>query len=59
MPAAKKTPIKVTLKFDKSTKGTHVFKDDAENAIIPALYIRKHGFPNGNPESITVTVEGA
>lgn len=59
MATAKKSQIKVTLQFEKSTKGTHVFKDESDNAMIPALYIRKHAFPNGEPSSITVTVDSA
>jgi hypothetical protein len=50
-------PIKVEMKFDRSTKGTHVFTAEDDNAPIPTLYVRKSGFENGAPEGVTVTVE--
>jgi len=59
--AAKKTSaktIKVPMTFERSTKGTHVFTAEDENAPIPTLYVRKSGFDNGTPpESVTVTIE--
>lgn len=55
----KKTPkqIKVEMKFDRSTKGTHVFTAEDEAAAIPTLYVRKSGFENGAPDGVVVTVE--
>lgn len=48
--------VTVPMKLERETKGTYVFKTDAEDAAITQLYIRKAGFPDGAPESITVTV---
>ena len=55
---APKQTLSLELKFDRSTKGTHVFTSEEENAPIPTLYIRKSGFENGTvPETVTVTIE--
>lgn len=63
MPTAKKkTPatalsLEVTLLHTKSTKGTHVFTDDSEDAPIPSLYIRKSAFPGDDPpRAIVLTI---
>ncbi len=45
------------LKFKKSTKGTHVYEDDSEDAAIPTVYIKRHALPDKPPEKITVTIE--
>jgi len=50
---------KTTLKLDRDTKGTFVFKNDAEDAPIPSLYIKKHAFPGDAPKSITVEFKAA
>jgi hypothetical protein len=50
------TATKVTLTFSKETKNTFVFVDQEDGAVIPSLYVRKEAFPNGAPDSITVTV---
>ncbi len=50
--------MKVTMKFDRETKGTNVYKDDAENAVIPTLYIKKSAFGDKKPpKSITVDIK--
>lgn len=49
--------MKTTLKFDRETKNTHVFKNEAEDAPIPSLYIKKSAFKDGPPESITVEIK--
>lgn len=50
--------MKTTLKFDRETKGTNVFKDDAENAVIPTLYIKKSAFGDKEvPKTITVEIK--
>lgn len=54
-----KTPIKVPMNFDRSTKGTHVFTAESDTAPIPTLYVRKSGFEGDPPESINVTIESA
>jgi hypothetical protein len=48
------TKIDMTLK--KSTKGTYVYEDKSENAVIPSVYIRKHGLPNPPPNEIIITI---
>ncbi len=47
----------LTLKFVKSTKGTHVYGDDSDDAIIPSVYIKRAGLPNTPPASITLVVK--
>lgn len=49
--------IKTVLTFDRSTKGTHVFKDDADNAPIKSVYIQRTGIEGNPPAKITITVE--
>ena len=56
--------MKVTMRFKKSTKNTHVFEEvladgrpaDANMASIPSLYIRKSALPELTKD-IIVTVE--
>lgn len=48
----------VTMQYSKSTKNTHVYKDDSDGAPIPTLYI-KHAAVDGKPAFITVTIEQA
>ena len=45
------------LKFKKSTPGTHVYEDKADDAAIPSVYIKKHALPTKPPETVTVTIE--
>ncbi len=49
--------VTMTLKFKKSTKGTHVYSDDSDNAVVSSIYIRKHIFNNRIPDEIILTVE--
>lgn len=35
------TEVVVSLKYRKSTKGTHVYESKEENAPIPSLYLKK------------------
>lgn len=56
---AKGPLVSVTLKKSRETKGTHVFKDESDNAIIPSLYIRKDGIKGDAPDAVKVTVEAA
>lgn len=49
--------IKTTLKLERETKGTFVFKNDEDNAPIPSLYIRKSAFKGKEaPESIKIDI---
>ena len=47
----------IELKLVKSTKGTHVYGDDSEDAMIPSVYVKKHSLPSNPPEKLKVTVE--
>ena len=47
----------ITLKFSKSTKNTHVYTDDSDDAIVPSVYIKKHGLPSTPPQKIKLTIE--
>ena len=49
--------MKTTLKFDRDTKNTNVYKNDADDAPIPSLYISKKAFKKGDaPKLITVEI---
>lgn len=45
------------LKFKKSTKGTHVYEDEHDDAAIPTVYIKRHALPTKPPETVKVTIE--
>lgn len=52
--------MKVTLKFDRETKNTFVFKDETLGSLIPTLYVGKSGFDNEKaPASIEVTIKSS
>ena len=53
------TGFKTTLKQERDTKNTFVFKNPDDGAPIPSLYIAKTAFAGDAPKSITVTVEEA
>lgn len=55
----KKTGFKTTLNQERDTKNTFVFKNHADDAPIPSLYIAKSAFDGDAPKSITITVEAA
>jgi len=46
----------VNMTFKKSTKGTHVYDDDADDPAIPVLYIRRTALGDEPPKAITVVV---
>lgn len=48
-----------TMTLGRDTKGTFVYKNDAEDTPIPSLYIKKSAFKGEAPQSITITVAGA
>lgn len=49
--------MKTTLRFDRETKNTNVFKNDEEGALIPSLYINKSAFGKKDaPKTITVEI---
>jgi len=43
--------IEVKLQLSKSTKGTHVYKDDSPSAPIPTLYIKREAI-EGLPATV-------
>lgn len=50
--------MKTTLKLDRDTKGTNVYKNDADDAPIPSLYIKKAAFGKKEaPKTITVEIK--
>ncbi len=49
-------PVELELVLMKSTKGTHVYGDDREGAIIPSVYIKKQGLPTPPPQKLKVTI---
>ncbi len=49
--------MKTTLKHDRETKGTHVYKNDADDAPIPSLYIKKSAFKGEPPPSLTIDIK--
>jgi len=48
---------KINLKYTKSTKNTHVYANEEQDAIIPTIYIKKHGLPNTPPQEIIITID--
>lgn len=46
----------VNMTFHKSTKGTHVYNDDADEPMIPTLYIRRSALGDEPAKAITVLV---
>ena len=51
------TRVVTLLTFSRSTKRTHLYKNDAEGAPIAALYINQKAFEGQAPTVITVTIE--
>lgn len=50
--------MKTTLTHDRETKGTHVYKNDKDDAPIPSLYIKKAAFGKKDaPTKITVEIK--
>lgn len=50
--------MKTTLKLDRETKGTQVYKNDDEGAPIPSVYIKKSAFKTDEaPKSITIEIK--
>lgn len=46
----------VELTFVKSTKGTHVYGSDLEDAATPSVYIKRSALPEKPPTQITLTL---
>jgi len=48
--------MKVKMTFERSTKNTHVYKDDTEGTPVKCLYIERKDMPTTPPASIELTV---
>jgi|TARA_B110000977_G_scaffold194727_1_gene271874 hypothetical protein len=48
--------VEVVMQLTKSTKNTHVYSNDTEDAAIPTLYIKKYAMEKNPPLKIVVTV---
>lgn len=48
--------VTVSMSLEKETPGTYRYADATEDSVMPTLYIRKGAFPQGAPQSITVSV---
>lgn len=49
--------IKTTLKFVRSTKGTHVYGNEEDGAPIKSQYIQRSAIEGEPPQSIVLTIE--
>lgn len=49
--------MKTTLKHERETKGTHVYKNDDPDAPIPSLYIKKSAFSKEAPATLTIDIK--
>lgn len=47
--------IKLIMVFLKSTKNTHVYKNDEPGAAVPTLYIQRDALPN-KPQKIEISI---
>ena len=47
----------ITMTQDKETKGTFRFQADADDAVIPTVYVRKGAFNGKAVEKIVITLE--
>lgn len=46
----------VELTFVKSTKGTHVYGSDLEDAATPSVYVKRSALPEKPPAKIKLTL---
>jgi hypothetical protein len=44
------------MKHVKSTKGTHVYANDNDNAALSTVYIKRQALPNPPPKEIDVNI---
>lgn len=45
------------MKHSRETKGTHVYANEADDAVIPTLYIKKSAFEKDKEPPATITVD--
>lgn len=48
--------LKIVMQYSKSTKNTHMYSNDASDAAIPTLYIKKVAMEKNPPLEIVVSV---
>lgn len=48
--------IEVKMTYDKSTKGTHVYKDHTLDTPVPTIYIKRSAFDGEIPNVIKLSV---
>ena len=50
--------MKTTMTLKRSTKGTHVYGNEDDDAPIPSLYIKRSAFkdPDSPPKKIEITI---
>jgi hypothetical protein len=48
--------MKILMQYSKSTKNTHMYSNDASDADIPTLYIKKVAMEKNPPLEIEVSV---
>lgn len=51
--------MKTTMTWERETKGTHVYKNDSDDAPIPSLYVKKAAFGDKKtaPKSLTIDIK--
>lgn len=49
--------MKIKMKKARDTKNTEVYKNEADDAAIPSLYIKKSAFKGEAPDEITVEIK--
>ena len=48
--------IEIEMKYSKSTKNTHVYRDDSEESPVPTLYVKRGALPDNRVDTIKVTI---
>ena len=47
----------VEMKLSKSTKGTHVYTSDNDDAPIKSVYVQRNSLPKEPPGEIEITIK--
>ena len=48
--------MQMTMKFSKSTKGTHVYIAEDDSSAVSTLYVKKSALQDDIPKQVTVTI---
>ena len=51
------TDIEVRLVFERSTKGTHLYKASTPGQVVKSIYIQREAFDGAPPKTIILTIE--